>query len=69
MTHQQEIDLVKRMLKDEPVETVGQLALLKLSELGLSVNSENVKLSTKATFNKKRYECIMIVTYIEIQED
>ena len=54
MTQQQEIDLVKRMLKDEPAETVGQLALLKLSELGLSVNSENVKLSTKATFNKKK---------------
>ena len=66
MTHQQEIDLVNKMLKDEPMETVGHFALLKLSESGIKCNAATVELSTDATFEGVRYKCKMVITYTKI---
>jgi len=58
--------LVIQELKKQPLETVGQVALLKISELAINANSNETTLSTEATFNGKRYKCNMLITYLEI---
>jgi hypothetical protein len=68
LTKEEKIDIALEMLKEEPLETLGQIALLKLSELAINANSDETVLSTEATFNGKRYKCKMLVTYSEINK-
>lgn len=63
MTREQEIELVRRMLKDEPMATVGHLAVLKLAEAAINANAKELTLTTEATFNNKVYDCKLEVTY------
>lgn len=51
------------MLNKEPLQTVGQIALLKMCELAVSTNSEETVMSTEATFGEERYKCKMVVTW------
>lgn len=69
LTEAQKSKITMEMLRKEPMETVGQIALLKLAELGVNMNSEETNLSTKATFNGKRYKCNMLITWEEIELD
>jgi len=66
LSTEQKIDIALEMIKKEPAATIGQLALLKLAELGINMNSEETTLSTEATVNQKRYKCKMIVTWEKI---
>jgi hypothetical protein len=66
LTEEQKTKIALEMLDKEPMETIGEIALLKLSQLAVSVNSEETVLSTKATFNGKRYECKMLITCTEV---
>lgn len=66
LTQEQKIDIALEMLEKEPLQTVGQIALLKLSKLAVEANSEETVLSTEATFNGKRYKCKMLITWEEI---
>lgn len=60
--------IVRRLLEKEPIETMGQVALLKLGELGINTNAETVTVSTEATINEKRYALKMVVTYKKIKK-
>lgn len=57
--------ITMEMLNKQPLETIGQVALLKISELAIKTNSQETTLTTEATFNKKRYKCKMVVTWQE----
>jgi hypothetical protein len=45
--------------------SIGQIALLKIAQLAVSVNSDETTLTTEATFDGKRYKCKMLVTWEE----
>lgn len=62
LTEDERIKITLETIKDQPLETVGQLALLRISELAISMNSAKSTLSTEATFDGKRYKCEMVVT-------
>lgn len=66
LTQEQKIDIAFEMLEKEPLQTIGQIALLKIAELAIESNSDKTTLTTEATFNGKRYNCKMSVTYEEI---
>lgn len=66
LTQEQKADIAIEMIEKEPLQTVGQIALLKISKLAIESNSDEITLSIKATFNGKRYKCKMSVTYEEI---
>ena len=66
LSTEQKIDIALEMIKKEPAATIGQLALLKLAELGINMNSEKTTLSTDATVNQKRYKCKMTVTWEKV---
>jgi hypothetical protein len=66
LTDDEKVKITMECLKEQPLETVGQIALLKISEMAISVNSAETVLSTEATFNEKRYKCKMLITWEEI---
>jgi hypothetical protein len=67
LTDKQKSDITMEMLNERPLETVGQIALLKIAELAINCNSDETTLSTDATFNGKRYKCTMLVTWKQIK--
>ena len=58
---------IMAVLNEQPLETVGQIALLKIAELAINCNSDETTLSAEATFNGKRYKCTMLVTWKKIK--
>lgn len=65
LTEEQKVQIAIQMLTEQPLETAGQVALLKIAEMAIKANSEETTLSTEATFEGKRYECKMVVTWEE----
>ena len=63
LTEDQKTKITMEMLNAQPLQTVGQIALLKIAEMAVSANSEETTLSTEATFEGKRYKCKMVVTW------
>lgn len=62
LTEDEKYAIVREMLEKEPMEAVGQIALIKLAELAVSTNAEDVTLRCESTFDGKRYDCKMVVT-------
>lgn len=67
LTEEQKNQIAIEMLNKQPLETIGQVALLKLSKLAIETNAADVTMSTKATIEGTRYECKMKVTYKKIK--
>lgn len=63
LTQQQKLDITREMIAEVPLQTVGNFALLKIAQLAVKTNSEVTTLTTDATFDDKRYECKMEVTW------
>jgi hypothetical protein len=68
LTEEQKVGIAMEMLRKEPFDVLGQIALLKLAELAINTNSAETTLSTEATFEGKRYKCKMLVTWKEIKK-
>jgi len=66
LTQEERTQIALEEYGKEPIQTIAHLALLKLAELGISTNAENVTQSCQATFSNKRYELKMVVSYEEI---
>jgi len=62
MTKKQEIQFVREKINECPLETVGQIALLKLADLAVETNSNETTLTIEATLHGKKYKCKMVVT-------
>ena len=69
LSQEQRTKIAIEEFKKQPVETVGHVAILKLAELGINTNAENVTQKTEATFNGKRYSINALITYKEIKEE
>lgn len=65
LTQEQRKQIALEEYAKEPTQMIAHLAMLKLAELGISTNAENVTLTTEATFNGKRHNVQMIVSYKE----
>jgi len=65
VTQEQRAQIALEEYGKEPTQMIAHLAILKLAELGISTNAENVTQTTQATFNGKRYDVEMIVSYKE----
>jgi hypothetical protein len=65
LTEQQKVDITLKMLNKEPIKTIGQMALLKICEMAIGMNSAETTWDTEATFDGKRYKCIMVATWEE----
>jgi hypothetical protein len=65
LTQEQRTQIALEEYGKEPTQMIAHLAILKLAELGISTNAENVTQTTQATFNGKRYDVEMIVSYKE----
>ena len=63
ITEEEKSKIVMEELEKFPLETIGHVAMLKLAEFGININSKNVKTSSEATFKDVRYEVKMKVTY------
>ncbi len=63
LTLEQKIEITLETLKNQPTQTIGHMALLKMAELGISTCAEETELKTEATFNDERYKCKMTVTW------
>lgn len=63
LTTEQKNQIAIEMIKEQPLQTLGHITLLKLSEIGINTNAENVTMSTKADFLGKRYNCKLIITW------
>lgn len=63
LTQEQKIDVALEMISEQPMHTVAQSALLKMTEMGINTNAEDITMTTEATFNNKRYKCKMLVTW------
>jgi hypothetical protein len=67
ITQEQREQIAIEEYKKHPTETIAHVAVLKLAELGINTNAENVTQSCNATFNGKRYHIKMIVSYEELK--
>jgi len=65
LTQEERTQIALEEYGKEPTQMIAHLAILKLAELGISTNAENVTQTTQATFNGKRYDIEMIVSYKE----
>lgn len=65
LTQEQRTQIALEEYGKEPTQMIAHLAILKLAELGISTNAEKVTQTTQATFNGKRYDVEMIVSYKE----
>lgn len=65
LTQEQRTQIAIEEYGKEPTQMIAHLAILKLAQLGISTNAENVTQTTQATFNGKRYDVMMIVSYKE----
>lgn len=65
LTQEERTQIALEEYGKEPTQMIAHLAILKLAELGISTNAENVRQTTQATFNGKRYDVEMIVSYKE----
>jgi hypothetical protein len=65
LTQEQRTQIALEEYGKEPTKIIAHLAILKLAELGISTNSEKVTQTTQATFNGKRYDVEMMVSYKE----
>lgn len=63
MKEEQKTKMIMDALNKQPLETIGTVALLKISELAISTNSAETTLKTEATIDGERYELQMVVTY------
>lgn len=63
LTDEQKSEIAIEMLHKQPIQTVGQVALLNLAKIGIETGSKNVVLQTDATIKGKRYNCKMEVSY------
>ena len=63
LTQEQRTQIALEEYSKEPTQIIAHLAILKLAELGINTNAENVTQTTEATFNNKRYDVKMVVSY------
>jgi hypothetical protein len=63
LTQEDRTKIAKEELNKEPVETIGQVALLKMADLGISTGAKNVEQTIEATLQGERYACSMVVTW------
>jgi hypothetical protein len=68
LTQEERTKIAKEELNKEPIETIGQVALLKMADLCISTGAENAEQTVEATLQGKRYACSMVVTWKEIKE-
>lgn len=68
LTEEQKNQIAVEMLNAHPIETIGHVALLKLSKLAIETNAANVEMKTEATIEGNRYECKMRITYKKIKK-
>lgn len=52
--------------KKQPIETLCHVAILKLGEFAINTEAESATETIEATFNNKRYQIEMVITYKEI---
>ena len=67
LTGEQKVQVTMEMLKNQPLETIGLYTLLKLSDIGIAMNSDATELSCKGIFSGKNYNCKMLITWEEIK--
>jgi hypothetical protein len=63
LTQKQKTKITMEQLNKEPIETIGQVALLKMAELGIESNATNVEQTVESTMQGERYACSMVVTW------
>lgn len=65
LTQEQRTQIALEEYSKEPTQMIAHLAILKLAELGINTNAEKVTQTTESTFNNKRYDLKMVVSYKE----
>lgn len=66
LTQKDKEEIAIEMFREQPLETVCHVAILKLGELAVQTKSESLTQTTEATYSGKRYAVEMIITYKEI---
>jgi len=66
LTEEEKTKITMEMLRDQPLQTIGTVALLKIAELAINANSDETEMSLEGTFSGKRYKCKMVVTWEEL---
>jgi len=65
LTQEERTQIALEEYGKEPTQFIAHLAILKLADLGINANAENVTQTTEATFNGIRYNLKMVVSYEE----
>lgn len=68
LTQDQRAQIAIQEISKQPIATVAHVAILKLAELAISTNAEDITQTTTATIEGKRYDIKMIVTYEEVNQ-
>lgn len=66
LTQDQRTQIAIEEFYKQPMETVAHVAIVKVAELAISTNAEDITQTTTATIEGKRYDIKMIVTYQEV---
>lgn len=68
LTEEEKSEIAVEMLNKQPIETIGHVALLKLAQLAIETNADNIEMKTEATIEGCRYECKMKITYKKLKK-
>lgn len=66
LTDMEKAEITREMLREEPTETIGMVAILKLGEFAVKTNAEEIKLDTVATVNNQRYLLKLVSSFEEV---
>lgn len=66
LTDDEKIAITMDTIRNQPMETIGQMALIQLSRLAIETKAKDCVLSTEATINDCRYKLSMKVTYKKV---